>query len=257
MTAILAAGCAVAGLLLGSFLNVVIHRVPKRESVVRPRSHCPSCGTPIAGRDNVPVLSWLLLRGRCRTCAASIPVRYPLVEVATAGLFAAAAVRFGADWALPAFLLLFAVLLAVAVIDLQHYIVPNRIVFPTVALAVPLLVLAAALEREWGSLVRALAGAAIAFGGLLLVNLVNPRGMGMGDVKLALVLGLFLGWLGFDHVALGLFLGFLLGAVIGIVLIVLRLRTRKQHVPFAPFLAAGTVLAVLFGEPILRWYTGG
>ena len=256
MTAALAVACAVAGLLVGSFLNVVIHRVPMKESVIRPRSRCPACDTEIANRDNVPVVSWLLLRGRCRSCGARIPVRYPLVEVGTAGLFAAAAVRFGTDWALPAFLALFAVLLAVTVIDLQHYIVPNRIVFPTVAVAVPLLALAAVLERDWRSFGDALAGGAIGFVGLLAVNLVYPRGMGMGDVKLALVLGLFLGWLGLDHVALGMFLGFFLGAVIGILLIALRIRTRKQHVPFAPFLAAGTVIAVLFGEPILRWYTG-
>src|SRR5207302_4724497 len=120
--------CGVFGLLVGSFLNVVVHRVPRKESVVRPRSHCPSCGTQLADRDNIPVVSWVLLRGRCRTCGHAISARYPLVEVATGALFVAAGLRFGADWALPAFLLLFASLLAVSLIDLEHYIIPNRIV---------------------------------------------------------------------------------------------------------------------------------
>ena len=257
MIGFLAAICGLLGLAIGSFLNVVIHRVPSKESVVHPRSRCPECATPIAPRDNVPVVSWVALRARCRHCGARISVRYPLVELGTGALFAAVALRLGFDWALPGFLVFSAVLVAVAVIDLQHYIVPNRIVFPTLAVSVPLLAIAAAIEGEWGDFERALLGLVIGGGGLLVVNLVYPRGMGMGDVKLALVLGLYLGWLGLDHVALGLFLGFLLGAVIGVLLIVLRLRTRKQHVPFAPFLAAGAVIAVLVGEPILRWYLGG
>lgn len=253
---ILAAGCAVLGLCVGSFLNVVIHRVPKRQSVVRPRSHCPSCEAPVAELDNIPVLSWLLLRGRCRCCAAPIPLRYPLVELGTAALFAVAALRIGLDWALPAYLLFVAVLLVVAVIDLEHYIVPNRIVFPTLLASLPLLAIAALLGGEWGRLATAVLGALAASNGLLLIHLLHPRGMGMGDVKLALVLGLFLGWLDLAHVALGLFLGFLLGAVGGVLLIALRLRTRRDPVPFAPFLAAGALLAVLAGDPILDWYLG-
>src|SRR5437667_8300435 len=144
MTAVVAAVCGVLGLAMGSFLNVVIHRVPRKESVVRPRSHCPRCGSRLADRDNVPVLSWVLLRGRCRDCGEPISVRYPLVELATAGLFVAAALRFGLDWALPAYLVLFAALLAISVIDLEHYIIPNRIVYPTLPVSVPRLVLAAA-----------------------------------------------------------------------------------------------------------------
>ncbi len=256
MLGLLAAGCGLLGLLIGSFLNVVIHRVPQRVSVVRPRSSCPECGAAISNRDNIPVLSWVLLRGRCRHCAHPIPVRYPLVEVATAVLFAVTAVRIGAEWELPAYLLFTAVLIAVTVIDLQHFIVPNRIVFPTLYVSVPLLALAALLAGEWSPLWTALIGALIGGVSLFVIHFVYPRGMGMGDVKLALVLGLYLGWLGIDHVVLGLFLGFLLGAVIGLGLIALRLRSRKDHVPFAPFLAAGAYLAVLFGEPLLRWYLG-
>ena len=253
---VLIVACAGVGLLVGSFLNVVIHRVPRRESVVAPRSMCTSCGTQLAARDNVPVLSWVLLRRRCRSCGEPISVRYPLVELGTAVLFALAALRFGADWALPAYLLCFAMLLAVAVIDLEHYIVPNRIVFPVLYASVPLLAVAAALEGEWDHFLTALAGAVLASASLLVINLINPRGMGMGDVKLAVILGLYLGWLGLGHVALGLFLGFLLGAVIGVALIALRLRSRRDHVPFAPFLAAGTIITVLLGSGILDWYLG-
>ena len=246
--------CGVVGLLVGSFLNVVIHRVPRRESVVRPRSHCPACRGTIADRDNVPVLSWLLLRRKCRDCAAPISARYPLVEVTTGALFVAAALRFDADWALPAFLLFFAALLAISMIDLEHYIVPNRIVYPTLFAAVPLLAVAALLDGTWGALGTALLGALAAGTGLLVIHLISPRGMGFGDVRLAVVLGLFLGWIDLAHVALGLFLGFLLGAVGGVGLIALRLKRRKDHVPFAPFLALGAVVAVMAGNPILDWY---
>lgn len=251
---LLAAVAAAFGLLVGSFLNVVIHRVPLRLSVVSPRSACPGCGTTLAERDNVPVVSWLVLRGRCRTCGMRISVRYPLVELVSAALFAAAAVRLGADWALPAFCLFFAALLAVSLIDLEHFIVPNRIVFPMLAISVPLLAAAALLEGESGPMITAVVGALLASNGLLVINLISPRGMGMGDVKLALLLGLFLGWLGLGHVALGLFLGFLFGAVGGILLIALGIKSRKDPVPFAPFLAAGTIVAILAGTGLLDRY---
>jgi leader peptidase (prepilin peptidase)/N-methyltransferase len=254
VTVLVAAGCGVLGLLVGSFLNVVIVRVPQRQSVVRPRSRCPRCDTPLADRDNVPVLSWLVLRGRCRSCGEPISARYPLVELTTAGLFAVAGLRFGADWALPGFLLFFAVLLAVSAIDLEHFIVPNRIVYPAIVVSVPLLALAAVVDGEGGRLARALVGALAAFAGLLVLRLLYPRGMGMGDVKLALLLGLFLGWLGLGHVVVGLFLGFLLGSVVGVGLMAAGRRGRKDHLPFAPFLAAGAVLAVFVGQPLLDWY---
>jgi leader peptidase (prepilin peptidase)/N-methyltransferase len=254
VTAAVVALSTILGLLVGSFLNVVIARVPARESVVRPRSRCPACGTQLAARDNVPLVSWLVLRGRCRTCSAPISPRYPLVEALTAVLFGVVAAYLGADWALPAFLVFTACLVAVSFIDAGHFLVPNRVLVATLALAGPLLVLAAAAGGDWGDLERAVAGGAIAFGGLLLLNLLNPRYMGMGDVKLAFVLGLFLGWLGLGRVALGLFLGFLLGAVGGVALIAAGLRTRKDHIPFAPFLAAGALVAVVVGGPILDWY---
>lgn len=251
-----AAGVGVLGLVVGSFLNVVVWRIPRKESVVRPASRCPACGTRLRARDNVPVVSWLLLRGRCRTCGTPISVRYPLIELATGALFGGLAWRFQLDWALPAFLLLAAVLLAVAVIDLEHYIVPNRILVVAVPGAATLLLVAAVADGEGSALGRALLGAVVAFVGLLVVHVISPRGMGMGDVKLAFLLGLCLGWLSWGHVGLGLFLGFLDGAVVGVVLLVTGLRSRRQPVPFAPFLAAGTVTAVLWGRPLLDWYSG-
>jgi leader peptidase (prepilin peptidase)/N-methyltransferase len=257
VTAGLAVACAAFGLCVGSFLNVVIHRVPKRESVVRPRSRCPACGAQIADRDNVPVVSWLLLHGRCRSCEEPIPARYPLVELATAALFAAAAVRFGATWQLPAFCIFFASLLAVSVIDLDLFIIPNRVIYPTLFVTAPLLAVAAAAEGSWGQLRDAAIGGAVGFGVLLLIHVAMPRGMGFGDVRLAGVIGMMLGWLGLRYLFLGLFLAFLLAAVIGVVLIAARLRTRKDAVPFGPFLASGAVLAALWGHAILRAYRGG
>ena len=257
MTALAAAICFVIGLCVGSFLNVVIYRVPRRESVVRPRSHCPACEAPIADRDNIPVLSWMLLRGRCRSCGARISVRYPLVELGTAVLFVAAAVRLGATWQLPAFCVFFASLLAISVIDLDHYIIPNRVIYPTLAVTIPLLVVAAAADGSWDHLRNAAIGGVAGFAVLLAIHVAVPRGMGFGDVRLAGVIGMMLGWLGLRYLFLGLFLAFLLSSVIGVALIAARLRSRKDAVPFGPFMALGAVLAVLWGRAILSVYTRG
>ena len=247
MNALLAVACGVLGLAVGSFLNVVIHRVPRKESVVAPRSRCPQCDHPLAARDNVPIVSWLLLRGKCRECGTSISIRYPMVELATAALFVAGALRFGASWDLPAYLVLFASLLAITAIDLELYIIPNRIVYPTIAIALPLLALAAAAQHRWEPLQHALIGGAGAWTVLLVAHIASGgRGMGFGDVRLAFILGLFL----------GLFLGFALGSVVGLALMGLRLRSRKDHIPFGPFLAGGTVLAIFVGSPILTAYFG-
>ncbi|HLG01561.1 MAG TPA: prepilin peptidase [Acidimicrobiia bacterium] len=249
-----AGGIAALGLAVGSFLNVVIWRVPRKESVVRPASRCPSCEAPIRPFDNIPIASWLLLKGRCRSCHVGISVRYPLVELATGMLFGVMAWRFQLSWALPAFVVLAAVLFAISVIDLEHYIVPNRILVVAIPLGVGLLAVAAVADGAFGALGRAVLGAAVGFLGLLVVHLISPRGMGMGDVKLAFLLGLHLAWLSWGHVALGLFLGFLYGAVVGILLVATGLRTRREAVPFAPFLAGGTFTAIVWGQSILDWY---
>jgi len=256
MTGALVAFCGLMGLLIGSFLNVVIWRVPRKLSVVRPPSHCPQCETPIRPRDNIPVVSWMVLGGKCRHCGNPIAVRYPLVEASCGLLFAAVAARFGADWALPAYLVLTAALLAISIIDLEHFIVPDRITAPLTVSSLALLGLAAAAEGNGWRFGRSLLGGLAFFAFLLLLNIVNPRGMGMGDVKLSFSLGLFLGWLGWGQVFLGGFLSFLLGAVVGVALIATKVKGRKDHVPFGPFLAAGTLITILWGASILRWYTG-
>ncbi|MDP9387609.1 MAG: prepilin peptidase [Actinomycetota bacterium] len=254
MTAFLVAACAVLGLVVGSFLNVVIHRVPRKESIVRPRSRCPGCGNELAARDNVPVVSWILLKGRCRTCAEPISARYPVVELVTAGVFAATALRLGADAALPAFLVVMAGLVAISAVDLERFIVPNRILYPTLFLAAPLLLVAAAVDGDWSSVRTAAIGGAAGWALLLVVHLVSPAGMGFGDVRLAGLIGMMLGWLSVGHLFVGLFLAFLAAAVVGVTLIAVGVKGRKDKVPFGPFLAAGALLAVLFGNPILDWY---
>jgi leader peptidase (prepilin peptidase)/N-methyltransferase len=256
MTAFVAVICGVLGLVIGSFLNVVIWRVPRNESVVRPPSHCPSCDTPIAPRDNIPVVSWLILRGHCRRCGAHISFRYPFIELLTGMLFAGVGIVFFDSWALPAYLLLTAALIALSAIDLEYYLLPNRIIYPVAIASVPMLLGAAVLDGDIGWFGRALAGAAIAFSFFYIVHIISPRGMGFGDVRLSFILGLYLGYLGWRYLFGGLFFGFFYGAVIGVSLIALKIRTRKQHIPFGPFLAAGTMTFVLFGEPIVRWWAG-
>lgn len=246
--------CGVLGLLVGSFLNVVIHRVPLGESVVSPRSRCPQCGTQLSERDNIPVISWLVLRGRCRTCSAPISPRYPLVEALTGAVFVTIAVRIGWHAELPAYLLFVAVLIAVSAIDLERYIIPTKIVYPALGASIVLLAVAAAADHDWFSFREAIIGMAVAFAVLFLIHFISPRGMGFGDVRLSALLGLFLGWLTLGHVALGLFLGFLFGALGSIGLMAAKLRTRKDRIPFGPFLAMGAYTAVLFGRPLLDLY---
>ncbi|MFY9782340.1 MAG: prepilin peptidase [Acidimicrobiales bacterium] len=252
MLALLIAICAFFGLCVGSFLNVVIYRVPLHESIVRPRSHCPTCGNSIKDRDNIPVLSWLMLRGRCRNCHAPISPRYILVELAGGALFAGAAARLGYNWELPAFLILLSGLLALAVIDFEHLILPKRIVYVTLALAALLFVLDAAITSEWKKLLVAAICSAAWFAVFFLMNLASPRILGFGDVRLALVLGFGLGWLGWRYVVLGFFAGNLIGLIIGVSLILAKKIRRDQPVPYGVFLAMGATLAVFAGPELLQ-----
>jgi leader peptidase (prepilin peptidase) / N-methyltransferase len=254
VTGFLAVVCALFGLAIGSFLNVVIYRVPRKESVVQPRSRCPQCDTQLRPSDNVPVVSWLLLGGRCRTCKAKVSLRYPIVELTTAALFAGVALRFGASWAVPAFCLFFAALLALALIDLEHFLLPNRIIYPTLLASVPLLLLAAAAGHEWNHLRSAVIGGLAAFAVFFVLNLVYPRGMAFGDVRLSAVIGVYLGWIGPRTLFLGLFLGFLTASIVGIGLIVARKADRKTPVPFGVFLAIGAAVAVFAGGPVIHWW---
>jgi leader peptidase (prepilin peptidase)/N-methyltransferase len=240
------------GLVFGSFLTVAIHRLPAKESLIRPRSRCPACGTQIRGVDNIPVLSWLVLRGRCHACKAGISVIYPLTELATAGLFSAAALHFEDPWLAVLFAPFLGILLAVAVIDLRHRIIPNGLMYPCLVIAPVYLVLA----RLAGAPVD-LADAGIGFlaygGGLLLVALIAPRGMGMGDVKLAALVGLVLGALGLRNVAVAAGLGILVGGVAAIVALLLG-ASRKSGLPYGPSLAVGAAVATLAGDQIADAY---
>jgi leader peptidase (prepilin peptidase)/N-methyltransferase len=243
--------CALYGLLVGSFLNVVIYRVPRHESVVRPRSKCPSCDAIILGRDNIPVLSWLLLKGRCRNCRSPISVRYVLVEVTGGLLFAGAAARLGFNWDLPAMLVFLASLLALACIDLEHMLLPKRIVYPSLLMVGGLLVLAATMTGEWDRLGVAGICAAVWFSVFFVMNFASPRALGFGDVRLAAMLGLGLGWLGWRYVVLGFFSANLIGAAIGMTLIATKRMSRNQQVPYGVFLAMGTAFAIFAGPELL------
>jgi leader peptidase (prepilin peptidase)/N-methyltransferase len=247
MTAAYAAVAALFGLAIGSFLNVVIHRLPRGESLVSPGSRCPRCQAPIRAWENVPVLSWLALRGRCRHCGEPISPRYPLVEAATGALFAAVVLAAGPDRDVWLGLVLVAVLVPVAFIDLDHRIIPNRIMLPA-AIAAPVILL---LTRP-DSLVEHLIAGAAAGGFLLLAALAYPRGMGMGDVKLAAVLGLYLG----RAVAPAMLVALLTGTLVGVVVMARKGvgAGRKTAVPFGPFLALGGLVALFAGDAVIDWY---
>lgn len=245
---------ALLGLLIGSFLTVVVERVPEGQSVVAGRSHCPKCGHQIGWYDNVPVISWLLLRGKCPSCGLPIHSRYPVIELATALGFAAMAWRFGLSWVLPAYLYFAAIAVALSVIDIRTRRLPNSITLPSYGVAIVLLGTAAIAVGERSDFLRALAGGALLLALYLIPVLAYPAGMGMGDVKLSGVLGLYLGWLGWGELALGAFLGFALGALYGVGLLALGRGGRKTALPFGPFMLAGAAIAILFGGTLVDAY---
>lgn len=244
------------GLAIGSFLNVVAHRVPDGRSVVSPPSACPSCGTPIAPRDNIPVASWILLRGRCRHCGEPISIRYPLVELATGLLFAATTLVIGVVWSLPAHLWFVALTLVLIITDFEHFRLPNPIVLWGTVGGVILLVAGAILDGRAADLPEAgLAGAGY-FTLMLLIALAARGGFGFGDVKLAFVLGVFTGYGGWGLTALAAFGGFFIGGVSSILLIVTGLRSRKDFIPFGPPMMVAAWIAITWGRDIIDWYLG-
>lgn len=241
----------VVGLVIGSFLNVVIARLPEGRSLTRPRSACPTCGAAIVWYDNIPVLSYVALRGHCRACSAAIPWRYPAVEAVTALLFAAAYVRFGPteDFAVAATLL--AALVAITAIDLRCQIIPDAITLP--GIVVGFLANLATLRVSWvDSAIGIVVGGGIFWAileGSLLVT--GREGMGGGDVKLGAMLGAFLGW---KVTLLAIFLAVLLGGILAIGLLASGTTGRKDPIPFGPFLAAGGVAGLFWGERLVTWY---
>jgi leader peptidase (prepilin peptidase)/N-methyltransferase len=234
------------GLLVGSFLNVVIYRLPRGESLLRPASRCPGCGTPIKPWENIPVVSWLILRGRCRSCGASISARYPVIEALTAAAFVGAALTRGVDDDLAVWLPFVAMLIAVAGIDLDHRIIPNKILLPAAIWG-----LAATIAFRPDNIDDSLIAGGIAFGALLLTAVAYPAGMGMGDVKLAGVMGIYLG----SGVAPAMLAGFLAGSLVGLAIIAREGRdARKKGIPFGPFLAFGGLIGVFAGPELVDVY---
>lgn len=244
---------ALAGLIVGSYLNVVVHRLPRGLSTVRPRSRCPSCGAGIGARDNLPVVSWLLLRGRCRHCGAIIGWRYPAVELATAALFVLCLERFGPSLEAAVAALFGCLLLALALIDAEHYLLPDRITLPGIVAG-----LAVQPWIDWGGLVQAAVGALLG-GGVLLalwgawLLLRGEEGMGLGDVKMLAMVGAFLGWKG---VLVTLLLASLAGSLVGLGLIAFGRGGMKSRLPFGVFLALGAGVALFWGRAMVDAYLG-
>jgi leader peptidase (prepilin peptidase)/N-methyltransferase len=245
--AVAAVAAFIGGMLIGSFLTVVAHRVPRGESVVAGRSHCPGCGAQIAAYDNVPVISWVALRGRARCCGMRISPRYPLTELATAILFAATVIVLWNDAGEIAIGLVFiAMLVAITLTDLEQQIIPNRILAPAAIVGLALVV-----ATDPSSIPERAISAAAAGGVLFVAALAYPRGMGLGDVKLAAVMGLFLG----RNVAAALLMALLAGSVVGFAIIAREgSDARKRAIPFGPFLALGGVVGLLAGDPMVEWY---
>lgn len=244
----------VLGVLVGSFLNVVIARVPSGRSVVTPRSKCPKCDGVILPRDNIPLLSWFLLRGRCRSCREPISVRYPLVELLTGLVYAAVAARFGFSAETVAFLYLATVGIALAAIDLDCHRLPNVLTLPSYVVGFVLLGVAAVIEAT----PMRLLGACVAMASMLVVffalAVAKPGGMGLGDVKLSGVIGLYLGYLGVGYVLVGVFLSFLIGGIAGITLLLSGRANRRTAIPFGPALIAGTLIAIFCTPAVTGFY---
>lgn len=255
----------ILGLLIGSFLNVVAYRVPARISLMR-ESRCPHCDAPVKPWQNVPLLSWLLLRGKCRSCGAAISARYPLVEASTAVAFAVVAAWFltgapGAPsnpWAMAmviiAFLYFAGISIVLTLIDLDTQRLPNAIVLPSYLVAGVLFTAAAALDGAWDALLRAAIGMAVLYAFYFVLRLARPGGMGGGDVKLAGVIGIYLGWVGWASLAVGAFAAFLFGGIFGSLLMLAKRAGRKTAIPFGPWMILGAWTGVFAGEAVGGWY---
>ncbi len=248
---------AVIGLLTGSFLNVCIYRIPRGESIVFPASRCPSCQKPIRAWDNVPVLSFLILRGKCRACKSSISMRYPMVEALNAALYVLVYLRFGTGWHLPVLLAFVSSLVIITFIDLDFQIIPDSISLPWIVIGI----IAGAtvlpdpfLRAEPLGWANSLIGAVAGPGLFLLIVIASRGGMGMGDVKMMGMVGAVLGW---KAVLLTAFAGSVTGALAGLALVVLKGGGRKTKVPFGPFLALGALISLLVGQEIFKWYIDG
>ena len=250
---------AVVGALVGSFLNVVIFRVPRKLSVITPASACPNCNSPILGRDNIPVFSWLLLKGKCRACRREISIRYPLVEMATATLFVLVLWRFPPTslketFDLISLLYLAAISIALALIDWDTHTLPNRIVLPSYVVGVVLMSASGILAGDLQPLARAVIGAAVMWSLYFLMALTYNGAMGFGDVKTAGSLGLFLGYLGWKILIVGAFSAFFLGGIFALGLLISRKANSKSGIPFGPWMLVGAWVGIFLGGGIAHRY---
>lgn len=236
------------GLIIGSFLNVIICRLPKNKSIITPSSHCPDCGTRLKPVDLVPVISFLWNRGRCRYCGVKISWQYPLVELLTALLFLSLYVKYGINSKFINLLILVSLLIICSFIDLRNRIIPNKITYPGIILGFIL-----SLFFNHITFTSALLGLLIPAGLLFLIALIFNKGMGMGDVKLVAMIGTFIGW---QDTLLSFFIGSLLGSVIGLILIGTDSIERRTRIPFGPFISSGTIIMLLFGNKLIEWYLG-
>jgi leader peptidase (prepilin peptidase)/N-methyltransferase len=236
----------IIGLLVGSFLNVCIWRLPRHESIISPGSHCPSCNRPVAFYDNIPVLSYLILGGRCRNCKARISWRYPLVELINGVGYAVLMWRYGLGWPALVYAVLFSALVVITFIDLDHQIIPDRITLPGIAIG-----LAAGSFILPNGLIEGAAGLLLGGGLFYLIAVLSRGGMGGGDIKMIAMVGAVLGW---KAVLLTIFVGALSGSLVGLTLMLTRGKSRKTPVPFGPFLSLGTIVFLFWGPEIIAWY---
>lgn len=248
MTLSLTIGVGILGAFVGSFLNVWADRMPAGQSIVHPPSHCPHCGRRLAPWELIPIISWIILRGRCRTCGESIPLRVPLIELFTGLLFALTGYRYGIRPYTFLVLLYISLFIVISLIDLEHQRIPNQIIFPALLIAAMTSPLRPDVEIHnlW-------IGGAIAFGALFLIAILLPRGMGMGDVKLTAFIGLILGY---PTIVPMLLLAFIFGGAVGAFLLITKLKSRKDPVTFGPFLASAGVVGLLYGDQIVNLWLG-
>lgn len=237
----------IIGLVVGSFLNVCIYRLPRKESIAFPASHCPMCNVPLRFYDNIPVLSYLFLGGKCRYCKTPISFQYPLVELLTASLFVFTMVRFGLNWSALFYAFYLAALVIVIFIDAEHMIIPDKVTFPGMAVGV-LASVFSLIPLSWN---QSIIGLLVGGGFLYLAAVLSKGGMGGGDIKLAAVMGSFMGW---QKAFLGILLGSFLGSIVGVALIIAGRKKRKEFIPFGPFLAWGGMVALFWGDTIILWY---
>lgn len=248
------AGIGLIGLAIGSFLNVVIYRVPRHESIIFPPSHCPNCESPIKHWQNVPVLSWALLRGRCHSCHCRISARYPLVEAGTAALFVAVTLRFGLSLQLPAYLYLGATAVALVLIEFDVRRIPDSIVLPSYVIGITLLMPAGAEAGDSWEAWRALSGMVALLAIFFALALAYPNGLGFGDVKLAGLVGIYLGWLSWSALFLTAVGSFVIAAIGGSAALATKQGSRSVAVPLGPCLIGAAVLALFAAAPISHWY---